>query len=215
MELGKGDLRPAKVLKVVDNIGTIKVSSPGIFTDQDDPELLPPVFPLFSIGSNTFSTPNEGESVWLLSFRDNAQELFYFRMVDHKSYTKNMGGIDDGKDIECIVRKENDNGWGELYLDTGEGWVIANGDCKAVIDNSGNINLIGSAVKLGSDNANDPACKYNELQNAMNTLCRILSGIGAGLTLVAPQVNALITPQIQILQSQVKKIKSEKVYIER
>lgn len=215
MDLGRADLRPAKVLQVVDRIGTVKVSAPGIFTDQDDPELLPPVYPLFSLGSNTFSSPNVGDSVWLLSLRDNSQELFYFRMIDPNTYTKNLGNINSDADIECVVRKENDNGWGELYLDTGEGWVIANGDCKAVIDNSGNVNLIGSAVKLGSGNANDPACKYNELQNAMNTLCRILSGIGSGLTQVAPQVNALIAPQIQILQSQVKKIKSEKVYIER
>jgi hypothetical protein len=167
------------------------------------------------LGLNTFSSPNVGDSVWLLSLRDNSQELFYFRMIDPNTYTKNLGNINSDADIECVVRKQTDNGWGELYFDTGEGWIVANGDCKAVIDNSGNVNLIGNAVKLGSSSASDPACKFNELLTAMNTLSQILGGIGSGAAQVAPQISSLITSQLPIFINQVQRIKSEKVYIER
>ena len=215
MDLGRADLRPARVLQVVDRTGTVKVAAPGIFTDQDDPELLPPVYPLFSISSNTFSTPCEGDPVWLLSFRDNMQELFYFRMVDPKSYTKNLGTINSDSEIECLVRRETEGGWGELYFDTGEGWVVANGDCKAVIDNGGNVNLIGSSIKLGSADAKDPVCKFNELDDAFDALECILEGIGEGLTSVAPQVSGIISSQLPAMMSYFNKAKSEKVFVDR
>lgn len=215
MELARGDLRPGKVLQVVDNIGTIKVSAPGMFTDQDDVDLLPPVFPLFTIGSNTFSSPNVGDSIWLLSFRGNAQELFYFRMVDHKDYMKNIGNINNNSDIECVVRKQTDNGWGELYLDTGEGWIIANGDCKAVIDNSGNVNLIGNSVRLGSSSASNPVCKYEETEALLKMITNVLGTLAAGVAETAPSQASGATTMINMIKAQIPKIKSSKIYVDR
>ena len=215
MELSQVSMRPAKVLKVVDVVGTIKVSAPGIFTEVDDPDLMPPVYPLFTVSSNSFSTPLVGENVWLLTVRNNPEELFYVRMVDPKNMTNDISNIQGDDEIECLLRKQADNGWGELYFSSGEGWVVANGTCKAVIDNGGNINLIGQSVKLGSASASDPACKFNELDVALKMICNLFNSIGATTANIAPQVSAAIQGLLPSLQAQIPKIKSEKVYIER
>ena len=79
MRLSNAILRPGKVLEVVDANGTIKVSAPGLFSDQDDPKLLPPVTPLLLLHSNQYSTPIVGNEVWVLNFTDNTQQLYWFR----------------------------------------------------------------------------------------------------------------------------------------
>lgn len=215
MELSQVSMRPAKVLKVVDQYGTIKVSAPGVFTDADDPDLMPPVYPLFSVSSNTFSTPVVGDNIWLLTVRGNAEELFYLRMVDHPHYNQDVSTINKEDEIECLLRKDTDNGWGELYFSTGEGWIVANGTCKAVIDNKGNINLIGSSINLGSASAKDPACKFNELKQTLNLICSAFSSLSSSLANVAPQAKAAVDAVLPSIQESISRIKSEKVYIER
>ena len=73
-----GELRPGTILEVLTDEGVIKASVPGLFSAQDQ-EVLPPIYPFCVGGSNTFSTPNVGDEVWVLSFTDNLQQLYWFR----------------------------------------------------------------------------------------------------------------------------------------
>ena len=80
MKLVNGILRPGEVLEVLEN-GKIKASAPGLFSEEDK-DLIPPVMPFWElIGShaNTFSTPTEGDEVWILNLTDNPLQLYWFR----------------------------------------------------------------------------------------------------------------------------------------
>lgn len=46
MELSQGHIRPGRVLNVEDEKGIVKASCCGLFSDQDDPENLPPIYQL-------------------------------------------------------------------------------------------------------------------------------------------------------------------------
>ena len=106
MKLANGELRPGVVLEVLSVDGIIKASVPGLFSSRDQ-ELLPPIYP-FGVGaSNTFSTPNIGDEVWVLSFTDNLQQLYWFRKDNFSENNgKRSGKSPTGKEGE-MMNKDN------------------------------------------------------------------------------------------------------------
>ena len=79
MRYAYGVMRPGKVMQVLED-GVIKASAPGLFSDQDDPELLPPIYPpFFTPHANAFSSVKVGDEVWILNFTGNSLQLHWFR----------------------------------------------------------------------------------------------------------------------------------------
>jgi len=137
MKLANGELRPGLILEVLDGQGTIRAEVPGLFSAVDK-ENLPPIYP-FAIGSsNSFSTPNKGDEVWVLSFTDNPRELYWFRKDNfaknngegNKGGKKCTGGgnIQDQKNVEVLMSRESNVGYATIYFSDGTGWVIQNQD---------------------------------------------------------------------------------------
>ena len=123
MKLSNAILRPGKVLEVVDTNGTIKVAAPGLFSDQDDPQLLPPVSPLLLFHSNQYSTPIVDDEVWILNFTDNTQQLYWFRK---DNYIENNKDIQEETNVEVLCSRESGAGWATIYFSDDSGWYIKN-----------------------------------------------------------------------------------------
>lgn len=152
MKLLNGDLRPGTVLEVLDNTGNIKASAPGLFSSEDL-EYLPPIRPFGVGGSNNFSTPNVGDSIWVLSFTSNPEELFWFRRDDfsknnskfNHAATKNISGvsgtIQSQKNVEVLSSRRSGTGWATIYFSDGTGWIVQNVDSVIQLDQDGNVKL--------------------------------------------------------------------------
>jgi len=134
MNLKKCDVRPGKVLQVVDNYGTIKASAPGLFSEQDDHDLLPPVIPFLVPSSTAFVQPHVGDNIWVWYFYNNPQELLY----TFRSNTKALNGEqldNEYQDVEISMKRESDNGDVEVYYTDDDGYIINNGHSIINIDN--------------------------------------------------------------------------------
>ena len=68
-----------KKLYEVDEKGIIKASVCGLFSDQDEPENIPPIYQFPLGGANNFSSPKKDDEVWVMFFDDNPLDLFYIR----------------------------------------------------------------------------------------------------------------------------------------
>lgn len=185
MKLLNADLRPGTVLEVLDNIGTIKASAPGLF-NEEDLEFLPPVRPMGFGGSNNFTTPKVGDDIWLLSFTDNPEELRWWRrdnyagnngkfnMSGSKSTKKSGGGlIQEQANVEVLSSRESGTGWATVYFSDGTGWIVQNVNSIIQIDKDGNITLTNgqphgtieindNGISLGSEDKSAHPCPYGD-----------------------------------------------------
>lgn len=134
MRLAECDLRPGKVLKVIDNYGTIKASALGIFSEEDDPDLLPPVIPFILTSPTSFSMPHEDDLVWVWYSPDNPQELYY----TFRANTSKLNGDtldNEYQDVEIQMKRKSDNGDIQVIYNDDDGYTISNSDTKINIDN--------------------------------------------------------------------------------
>lgn len=167
MRLNNAILRPGKVLEVVDTNGTIKASAPGLFSEQEDPNLLPPVFPLLLSHSNQFTTPIVDDEIWILNFTDNTQQLYWFRK---DNYIENNKDIQEETNVEVLCSRESGAGWATIYFSDDSGWIVKNDKTVVQLDSDGNIKLKNPnahrCIEINSDNisigsegkSNHPAC---------------------------------------------------------
>lgn len=172
-------MRPGTILEVVDNQGTIKVEAPGLFT-REDPEKLPPVYPLFLFGTNSFSTPVKGDEVWIMNFTDNERQLYWFRKDDLDNNKKYL--TDEEGKIDIVVNRDTDKGWGVLYFSDGSGWVMSRDTTKINIDSKGNIylshpnpnrtiSITSNSISLGKrDGSDHTACFADVLIPILNAI---------------------------------------------
>lgn len=154
MKWGNATMRPATVLKVVDTKGTIKVEAPGLFSITDDPDKLPPVYPLFLGHKNEFSSPVESEEVWVINFTDNDQQLYWVRKDNLDDDKKLL--VDDEGDIDILVNRDVNGSWGTLYFSDGSGWVMSRDKSKININADGDIIIQhpnpNRTIAINSDN---------------------------------------------------------------
>src|SRR5574344_137527 len=97
MKLPDCEIRPGTVLAVCNNYGTIKASCCGLFSPEDDVDLLPPVYPLIKTSITSFCEPQIGDLIWVWINTTNPPELFYTYMgdaVDNNSDILDAGGYD-------------------------------------------------------------------------------------------------------------------------
>lgn len=147
MELIYGEIRPGIVLKVIDEYGAIKCSCVGLFAETDDPEMLPPVYPFLKTSPSQFCKPNIGDKVWVLFFKDNPQELFYFFQGDVKntvgdSLKSSSGDLSKyNQNNQVLLKCKSGFNGAEISFSNEDGMKIANDSSKFNLSKEGEINL--------------------------------------------------------------------------
>lgn len=153
MKLCNAILRPGKILEVIDNNGTIKVSAPGLFSHEDDPKLLPPVTPFLTSHTNEFSKPIVDDEVWVINFLDNTQQLYWFRK---DNFVENNKKILEEENVEVLCNREGSMGWATIYFSDDSGWMIRNDKSFVQINKDGEIQLnypqSHRCIDINSDN---------------------------------------------------------------
>lgn len=181
MKLENCEVRPGVVLQVIDNYGRIKASCLGLFSEEDDPDLLPPMSQFLTPSATQFSQPHEGDNIWVWLFSDNPQELLYtFRGNMEKSNNDTLD--DEHQDIEILMRRNTENGKIQVDYNTESGYTINNDGTNINIDNEDHDIHIrhkeGPSVMVSKDGISlgtDGKSKYSavlgeELINVLNDI---------------------------------------------
>jgi hypothetical protein len=187
MKLINGELRPGTILEVLSPEGVIKASVPGLFS-AEDVEVLPPIHPFCMGGSNTYSTPNKGDEVWVMFFSDNKQQLFWFRKDNYSlNNGKLAGDIQQKQNVEVLSNRESGTGTATIYFSDGTGWIIRNQKVVIQLDNDGNITLTNGqphgtieisddGISLGTKGGSaHPACHGDKVAELFDKMIACLS----------------------------------------
>lgn len=188
MILANAQIRPGRVLKVEDENGVIKASCCGLFSDQDDPEKLPPIYQFPFGNAHQFSSPKKDDEVWVLFFEDNPLELFYIRKDNLPEHLQDI--LSSGyEDCEVLASRELSSGMVQIYFTDGDGWIIRNVDAVIQMRKDGSILLdTGSAhrkidicdnsISLGSEGGSEhPAAYADKVENSLKILNNILNAV--------------------------------------
>ena len=187
-------MRPGKVMQVLEK-GRIKASAPGLFSDQEDPDNLPPVYPLLGMHANAFSSVKKDDEVWVLNFRDNDKQLHWIRKDNYNNCIENFPTTDEAQNVEVIVNREyGDSTWATIYFSNGDGWVIKEDDSIINIKSDGSIllkskydkgivDLNDRGVSIGAEGAaSDNAMLYSQWDKWLkNDLCGLLTSFSTTL----------------------------------
>lgn len=225
MRLTNGILRPGIVLDVLES-GKIKASAPGLFVEEDK-DLNPPIMPFYElIGShpNSFTTPKQGDEVWILNLLDNPLQLYWFRKDDHITNNSNIFKETGTQNVEILCNTESGIGYASLFFSDGTGWVLRNDDSKLQIFPDGHIELgmnwphrsitiDPQAIKLG--NGEHPACLGDETANILLRICGLFQVLGQAAK-TSPYTMALapIFDMGKMIQEDIPGIKSSHVKID-
>jgi len=188
MQMSQAHIRPGRVLSIEDNKGTIKCCCCGLFSDQDDVSLLPPVFPFPLGGAHNFSSPSVNDEIWVMFFNDNPMELFYLRKDNFSEHLQDLLNK-NYKQVEVLASRETAAGMIQLYFADGEGWIIRNEDSVIQMRKDGSILLdAGSAhrkieisdngISLGTEGGSAHTCAYGDSTvSTLRTLNSMLKAI--------------------------------------
>ena len=232
MKLIHATIRPGKVLEIVeDGAGAIKVSAPGLFTDADGTEVLPPVYPWpFGHHANAYSCPKVGEEVWVISFTDNPLQLHWVRKDDFPENLKDLPLTDETQNLEVVVNREfEDSKWAILYFSNNDGWMMRKGEDGLInIREDGSIflktkfdkriiDICEDSIALGTEGkAGDNAMLYSkwkewadELLNQFKTTLMNAASANPYTANLAPAFQAVAAA----LQPKIDPIKSKHVTI--
>jgi len=227
MKLFHGSVRPGKVLKIIeDGAGAIKASAPGLFTEADGTEVLPPVYPWpFGHHANSYSCPKVGEEVWVMSFTDNPLQLHWVRKDDFPENLKDLPLTDEAQNLEVVVNREfEDSKWAILYFSNDDGWMMKRGEDGVInIRNDGSIllktkfdkriiDICEDSIALGAEGkADDSAMLYSkwkewadELLNQFKTTLANAASTNPYTANLAPAFRTLATalqPKIEPIES--------------
>lgn len=230
MKLMHGTIRPGKVLEIIET-GAIKVSAPGLFTDVDGIEVLPPVYPWpFGHHPNSYSCPKIDEEVWVINFADNPLQLHYIRKDNLAVGLQDMPLSDETQNLEVIVNREfEDSKWAILYFSTDDGWVMKKGE-EGVINlrSDGSIllktgfdkrviDICEDSISLGSEGkAADSAILYSKWKEWADTLVEQLQNTLANAASASPYT-ASLAPAFQAaamtLKPKIEPVESKHVSI--
>lgn len=222
------DCRPGRVLRVDDNYGTVRCSCEGWFDENADPETLPPAGPFFKTSTTSFSTPHEGDLLWVLVNTTNPQEVRWMFFGDASSNNGSTlsEGENDASDYEILSKR----GEGEniKYSDK-EGYSIESGSAKTNVSeegikmttNGGDMfnTMTGDHITMGREgaagpnNGVEPAVRGDHLVQCLNNIYDMLGAI-ADAAQPDPHTAAIaaaIKGRQQPLKSSIDPVKSEYV----
>lgn len=188
MELGRSFLRPGKVVKIVDKKGTIKCTSPGLFSVEDNDDLLPPIYPFYSGGcSSSFSSPLVDDTVWIFHDMSNTQLFFYIRYntIDYSTrklieQEYNDAGSDDSNiaqsNIEVIFSRDTDKGLYQIFFSDGSGIKFLKDDSYIQIRPDGAIDIVSDSVGRSISLCSDSICLGADTDNVKSVECHAAYG---------------------------------------
>lgn len=230
MELSKCFLRPGTVVEVVDRVGTVKATSPGLFSVDDDHELLPPIIPFTQSSGSSFSSPKVGDIIWILHDRSNSQLFMYIRYNRFDDVVSKILKEGEDEDIEVIFSRDTNKGLYQLYFSDGTGikllrddsfiCIKPNGDIDIVTENSKrSISLSGDSICLGADSENAPSVKNHvaygekveECLNTINSVLKQLQKLATANPYTSPLSAAFAT--LPKLETQIPSITSNDVRV--
>lgn len=237
MDLSRATLRPGTV-RAVGPKNTIKVSAPGLFSAEDSPENLPPVKLFSPTAANSITSVKELDEVWVLSFDDNPEALYWMRKDDSFDAEEDRKALDDldekekamqpGKAPEVVFNKNDKGSQGSLYFSEESGMVMKKDKSYVNIEKGGDINMAidypGRAIKIakegitigGSDAAKpQPAVLGENLQDVIDLLTEAIATI-QGAAKKSPytmQIALALEPLTTKLQNQASAICSSNVKI--
>lgn len=229
MRLNGCELRPGEVLKVENAYGVIKASCIGVFSNQDDPDLLPPIYPnsFVMLSPTQFAQPHVGDKIWVWLFDDNPQELYYTYRADVQP--NNEGELNNEyDDIEIQMKRTDDNGEISVGYNNSDGYTINNHGSKINVDNeNGDVHLShkdGAAVSISKDKISlgkDGESQYKavlgeELINVLNDIKSTFETIknAAMGSPYTTHISTALTPAISKLNN-FDKILSEMVTLQK
>lgn len=226
MRLDCGEIRPGKVLEVLDEYGTIKGSCLGVFSEEDDPALLPPIQQWPTQSGTCFNQPKVDDPIWVLFFTDNPQELFYFFQANTRNGSNHILE-NKPKDAQILASRDSDLGKAQLYYTTDDGWNMTKDETKMQIDKDNNIELAKNdidsrsvkidddGVFLGSKDDSQPAVLGDNLKDCLTSIYNAFQALSTGLKSnpytapAAPQIDAKL-PEIY---NKINKILSKSVNV--
>ena len=135
------ELRPGTVVSVEDRYGTIKATSPGLFSVEDDPELLPPITPFVQINENGFSSVKVDDPVWILYDKSNSQFLQYIRIVQLSPDIRDLLESENSDNIEILFSRDTDNGLYQIFFSDGTGIKFLRDESYILITPNGDIEI--------------------------------------------------------------------------
>lgn len=176
MDLYSSFLRPGVVVEVVDSEGTIKATSPGLFSVEDDHELLPPIIPFCQGNGSSFSLPVVGENVWILHDKKNTQLFFYIRYHNVDDNVKKF--LKDNKDehIEVIFSRDTTKGVYQILFSDGSGLKFLKDGNYILISPEGNIDIVTENSKRSISISGDSICLGAPSKNASNISTHVAYG---------------------------------------
>jgi len=224
-------IRPGKVLEIVeDGAGQIKASAPGLFTDADGTEVLPPIYPWpFGHHANSYSCPKVDEEVWIISFTDNPLQLHWVRKDDFPENLKDFPLTDEAQNLEVVVNREfEDSKWAVLYFDNDDGWMMKKDEDGWInIRQDGSIllktkhdkriiDICEDSIALGTEGkAEDSAMLFSKWKEFADELCGDLDKLAKALNNnpYTAAAGAVLTPLIEPLKQKIAPVESKHVSI--
>lgn len=229
MNFTNATMRPGRVVEVLGG-GKIRASVPGLFNKQDGTNL--PILSQFTMGggSNTFSSPNLCDEIWVLNDPSNPEALFWFRKDKSDSKNFEEAGIDvsGSKHVEILCNRETDTGWATIMFSNGTGWIIRNDEVIMSIGKDGDIimtngspnrtiSITEKCISLGTEGKSaHPAAYGDKIEQALDKIALLLKTIRTlcqPITLLSPLVASIgaIPEEIESLSEE---ISSTNVYID-
>lgn len=186
------ELRPGTVVSVEDRYGTIKATSPGLFSIEDDPELLPPITPFVQINENGFSSVKVDDPVWILYDKSNSQFLQYIRIVQLSPDIRDLLDSENSDNIEILFSRDTDNGLYQIFFSDGTGIKFLKDESYILITPNGDIEIskndeMNRCISISADSicigkgvddaskVNDYVAKGNEVEDCLSTINNILT----------------------------------------
>lgn len=227
MKLSECEIRPGIVLEVTDEHGTVKAACAGVFSEEDDPAMLPPVYPFMQSSSSSFNQPHPNDLIWVWTFKDNPQELFYTFRSDTRGQSS---GILGGKPKDSQILACRDAGFSksQLYYSTDDGWVMQNDSASMKIDPEMNISMSKSdrhrtveinddGISLGSSGKSaEPAVLGDHLVSALKKLAACLSATAESMMInpYTAQAGAKLKSGLSAFESATEQILSKNVTLD-
>lgn len=227
MNLINAKITPGIVKEVVDDYGLIKATVYGVFSKDENPNDLPPIYPFFTTIHGTFSRPTVGEKIWVISSTDNPMELLYFKQPENTEDIKNVIKEVGSDQVEIVSNYDAKNGWAQIFFADGTGWMIRNDGVFINITNDKivlstkqkhrTISITDEGISLGSEGqSKEQAVLGNSLYKLLCTLSANIKGL-SNTASISPYTASLAKPLMiigQDIEDQLQDILSEEVTLD-
>lgn len=227
MKFSQAHMRPGRVLEIIDDNGVIKACCCGLFSDQDKPEDLPPVYQFPLGGANNFSSMHVNDEIWLLFFDDNPLELYYIRK-DIISETLKDILSNHYEEVEVLASREMPTGMVQIYYTNGDGWIIRNIDSVIQIRKDGSIlldsgsahrkiDICDNSISLGSEGGSEHTGAYGDkVVESLDILYKMLNSISlcASANPYTAPIGISITKYLTQFASSIDKIESPHITLD-